>query len=93
MRIRYFYYSYLILKKMNWKKALLGLPKSLWVNFRYLPLGQTIRLPIVVSPDCCVSCGGKVILRTGEVSFAMIRVGFHNVPSCNFKDETKIFIE
>jgi len=32
-------------------KAILSLPKSIWVNFRYLPFRQAIKLPILVAYD------------------------------------------
>ena len=77
---------------MNWKKTILSIPKSVWINFRYLPIRQAIKFPIAASHSCRISGGGKIILSANVVSFAMIRVGFHNVLSCNCKDETKIVI-
>lgn len=60
--------------------ALLGIPKSVWVNFRSLPLWQAIRLPIIVSPlTKIVSTHGVIeingIIRTGMIKFGLSGFG------------------
>lgn len=53
----------------------LGLPKSIYVNFRLLPFKQAIKLPIIVSSKTkLVSLCGKVNL--GKVKTGTIRIGF-----------------
>lgn len=56
-------------------KYLLGLPKSIYVNFRLLPFHQAVKLPIIVSGKTkIISLSGKVIL--GKVKTGIIRIGF-----------------
>ena len=72
----------------------LSIPKTIWVNFWYLPLKQAIKLPIWVKYGSKISVhgGGRILIR-GTVELAMIRIGFHKVPICNYKDKTMITID
>lgn len=74
-------------------KKVISIPKSLWVNLRYLPLNQALKFPICISYKTIFLCKGKIRISSKHVSFAMIRIGFHEVPICNKNDETKIQIE
>lgn len=56
-------------------KYFFGLPKSIYVNLRLLPLNQAIKLPIIVSNKTkLVSLKGKINL--GRVKTGIIRIGF-----------------
>ena len=56
-------------------KYLLGLPKSIYVNFRLLPFHQAIKLPIIISNKTkIISLDGRVDL--GRVKTGIIRIGF-----------------
>lgn len=56
-------------------KYFFGLPKSIYVNLRLLPLNQAMKLPIIVSNRTkIVSLKGKVNL--GKAKMGIIRIGF-----------------
>ncbi len=70
-------------------RYILGLPKSIYVNFRLLPLKDAIKLPIIVS--------SKTILSSlnGSVSFdkvktGVVRIGFGNVAMIDYKYQRTI---
>ena len=53
----------------------LGLPKSIYVNFRLLPFKQAIFLPIIVSTNTkLISLSGKATLK--KVKTGIVRIGF-----------------
>ena len=52
-----------------------GLPKSLLLNFRYLPLSQAIRLPILISPRVKLRTV-KGSMQIDRVRTGMIQIGF-----------------
>jgi len=54
----------------------LGLPKSIYVNFRLLPFKQAIFLPIIVSTNTkLISLSGKATLK--KVKMGIVRIGFN----------------
>ncbi len=62
----------------RWMKiilALLGLPKSIWLNFRSLPLASAIRLPILVAPSMKIVSSRGAIVIEGKISLGMITFG------------------
>ena len=71
----------------------LSFPKTLWFNLRHLPLRQAIKLPICVRYDSIVQITKGSICIKGDVRTAMIRIGFHKVPVCSYKDCTQIIID
>ena len=72
--------------------TLLSIPKTFWVNLRYLDFRQAIKLPIIVSYDTSFK------VRRGELCFecpikmGMIRIGFHEVPACH-RERTKFCVD
>jgi acetyltransferase-like isoleucine patch superfamily enzyme len=59
--------------------VLRGLPKTLLFNFRFLPLRQAVRLPILVSHRVAIcDFSGKVTLR-GPARTGCVLLGFGNV--------------
>lgn len=68
----------------------IGLIKSIAVNFRYLPLDQAIKLPILISGYCSVRGNGKIKIMTDNVCFAMIKLGFGDVGLFDHKFERTI---
>lgn len=56
---------------------LLGLPKSIYVNFKALPISQAIRLPILVSGKTKVSYINRRTLSilNPNIRFRMISIG------------------
>lgn len=59
-------------------KILYSFPRTLFFNFRYLPIRQAIKLPIWLASNVRVRhlAQGSIILK-GEVSPCLIRIGFH----------------
>lgn len=72
--------------------CLISLPKTIWTNFRYLPIKQAFKFPLAVAYDTSVKCMGGAILLNCQVRPLMIRIGFHEVPACN-RMKTKITVK
>lgn len=66
--------------------------KSVYFNFRHLPFKQAIKLPIIVHHSIEYSIKGTVCIQS-EVSFAMIRFGFHKVPSMDSNVTTRLMVK
>ncbi len=47
------------------------LPWTVWFNFRYLPLRQAVRLPILLRKPRLLRCGGRI--RIEEIGRASCR--------------------
>jgi len=59
--------------------VLLGLPKTVWFNLRYLPWRQAVRLPVWVSHRVwLLRMGGRVSVSEG-VGFGRVQIGFSHV--------------
>lgn len=56
---------------------LLSLPKTIYINFRCLPLRQAFHLPIWVHYRCKIKIRG--VIRCEHPRFTCIRIGFHQV--------------
>ncbi|MDD3769138.1 MAG: acyltransferase [Sulfuricurvum sp.] len=70
-------------KIVNLLRYISGLPKSIYVNFRLLPLSQAIYLPIIVSRKTKLqSLAGEVRLQ--KVKTGMIRIGFGNMQMLDY---------
>ena len=56
-------------------ELVLGIPKSIYVNFRYLPFKQAVRFPILVS-NCCklMTLHGKIRIEA-PIKTGMIMLG------------------
>jgi acetyltransferase-like isoleucine patch superfamily enzyme len=59
--------------------VLLGLPKTLLFNFRYLPLRQAMRLPILVSHRVALCDFSGTVTIKGAPRTASVLLGFGNV--------------
>lgn len=65
-------------------RYVLALPKSIYVNLRLLPLGQAVKLPIIVSNKTkLVSLRGKVNLR--KVKPGIVRIGFTGADMIDYR--------
>jgi acetyltransferase-like isoleucine patch superfamily enzyme len=65
-------------------RYVLALPKSIYVNLRLLPLGQAVKLPIIVSNKTkLVSLRGKVNLS--KVKTAIVRIGFTGADMIDYR--------
>lgn len=66
-----------------------GTPKSIYVNFRLLPLHQAIKLPIMVSRKTKLrSLSGKVYLT--KVKTGIVRIGFGGTDMMDYQYERSI---
>lgn len=65
------------MKKVLYVCTLLrALLPSLWFNFKYLPLKQAVKLPILVYKPHFLRLKGTVVIETPDLHFGMIRLGF-----------------
>lgn len=68
-----------------------GLPKTVAFNFRYLPLHQAIRLPVLVSHRVAIfNFGGSVTLR-GPARPATVLLGFGANGAFDFRRERSVW--
>ena len=51
--------------------------KTIYLNFKYLPLKQAIRLPIILYKPKFVACKGKVVIESEYITLGMIQLGFN----------------
>lgn len=66
---------------MNKKlQVILSLPKTIWFNLNYLPFHQALKFPLFIHYNTEVDVNGKILLEE-NVRTAMIRFGFHDIPS------------
>lgn len=60
--------------------ALRAIPKTLYINFKYLPFREAIKLPIMVSHRVwLMETKGSIELKVKEIKPAMIKLGFGEV--------------
>jgi acetyltransferase-like isoleucine patch superfamily enzyme len=57
-----------------------AIPKTLYFNFKYLPLKKAIKFPIIVSHRVwLMAAKGKVSINSENINTAMIKIGFGEV--------------
>lgn len=72
----------------NWR-FLLGLPKSIIINFRYLAFNDAIKLPILLSHKTKLkNLRGKI--KVEKVKFGIIKIGLGGFQSVDYKYERTI---
>lgn len=65
-------------------RYVLALPKSIYVNLRLLPLGQAVKLPIIVSNKTkIISLRGNVNLN--RVKLGIVRIGFTGADMIDYR--------
>ena len=75
-------------------KYLLSLPKSVWFNFRHLPLRQAVKLPFYIRYGTRVKVHGRIgIEETEQVRIAMIVIGSHEADVSDPKHTTSLTVE
>ena len=67
----------------TWTKVLLSIPKTLYVNFRYLPLQQALKLPFLVAYNVDFQAYRGGVILPKQLRLGMIRIGFFEVSVCN----------
>ena len=73
-------------------KLMLSLPKIFYVNFRWLPLKDAVKLPILIRYDASLLGSGDIVILE-PVKFGMVHIGFHQVPICNPRDKTIVIVD
>ena len=69
---------------------LLGLPKSLYVNFRCLPFAQAVHLPILVSHHTRLKpLYGKVTV-SGKLKMGLVKIGLGTSQLVDFRSERTV---
>ena len=68
-----------------------AIPKTVLFNFRYLPLKQAIKLPIIVSHRVAFQRMGGSIRFDVPVRTNMVRIGFHENRSFDQKRERAVW--
>lgn len=74
-------------------KAILALPKSIWVNLRYLPFKQAVKLPIILAPNTSFRAVRGGVILPNRIGTGMVRVGFFTMNVCNPNDKTVIDVK
>lgn len=57
--------------------ALLSIPRSVWFNFRYLPLKDAMKLPILLAPNVRVKNMWRGGMKLDDIHFGSLHIGFH----------------
>lgn len=57
---------------------IMGIPKSLYLNFKSLPFRDAIKLPILISKNVKMVRVNKILIQ-GPVSTGMIKIGFGDI--------------
>ncbi|SHF37166.1 Acetyltransferase (isoleucine patch superfamily) [Bacteroides faecichinchillae] len=75
-------------------KYLLSLPKSVWFNFRHLPLRQAVKLPFYVRYGTRISVKGRIMIEdVNHIGMAMIVIGSHEADVSDPKHTTCLTVE
>lgn len=79
-------------KRLDAVRYVLALPKSIWYNFRLLPIHQACRLPLLVSHRTrIVNLSGKMELNADRLKVGLVKIGFGTYQGTNFhNDRTRL---
>lgn len=64
---------------MNKLEFFMGLPKTIYFNFKYFNFSTAIKLPVLVSKNVKLHCTKGSILIKSSIKFGMINIGYSNV--------------
>lgn len=64
-----------MISKLNIIRSLLP---SIYFNFKYLPIKQAVKLPILVYKPRFIKMAGNLKIEASKIKFGMIRMGFFN---------------
>lgn len=73
---------------MKFLKIFFAIPKTIYVNFRFLSVKEAFKLPIWVTWNTKIEGYGGAVTLMGKIRPFMIRIGFHNCDECNSNDKT-----
>ncbi len=69
-----------MLKKLwNNKWILRSILKTIYFNFRYLPIAQAVKLPILLYKASLKQCRGSVEIKAKQITTGMIKLGINRV--------------
>lgn len=57
----------------------LGIPKTVYFNFKYLPVSKAVKLPVLVSHKVYFLCAKGEVTVTADAKFGRIKIGFDTV--------------
>ena len=67
-------------------RYVLGLPRSVWYNFRLLPLSQARHLPLLISHRTrVVDVSGKINLCADKLRIGLVKIGFNTCQITDFR--------
>lgn len=76
-------------KMVKLVRYIAGIPKSIYVNFRLLPLKQAVRLPILVSRKTKLQClSGRA--HIGKLKTGIVRIGFGGISMLDYRYDRPI---
>lgn len=71
---------------------MLSVPKSVYVNFRYLPLPQAFKMPLIVAYNTRFRAHWGGVRLPERVKFGMVHIGFYDIHTCKH-DKTSIRVD
>ena len=79
-------------KRLAAFRYLLALPRSLWYNFRLLPMRQAIHLPILISHRTRLeNLSGRIDLQADSLRIGLVKIGFNTYQHTYFRhDRTQV---
>lgn len=66
-------------KLWKYRRILRSLFPTIYFNFRYLPFGQAIKLPILLYKPKFYKLKGSITIESSQISFGMVQWGFNSV--------------
>lgn len=80
------------LKRLTAWRYVLALPRSIWFNFRHLPLRQAWHLPVLLSHHTVVeSAAGSLVITCPELRIGLVKIGFSTYQQTDFRfDRTRL---
>lgn len=61
----------------RWIKIIASLPRTIWFNFRYLPLKQAVKLPIWIANNVRIKHLSRNAINLGQTATGICRFGYH----------------
>lgn len=79
------------MKRLNIIHYIVSIPKTIYFNFKYLPIKQAIKLPIFVSNRVFLDkVRGKVVINS-DIKTGMIKIGFNRPGLFDYKRQRSVW--
>jgi acetyltransferase-like isoleucine patch superfamily enzyme len=73
-------------KRQSAMRYVLALPRSVWYNFRLLPLKQARHLPLLISHRTkVVDVSGRITLHAERLRVGLVKIGFNTCQMSDFR--------